>query len=439
MIAREEKRKDLEERKMIGTYGWDHACYHAIAELKAKVDLFEFHAKRSPDEFFIPEIKKLLDDPETQLDWNRIVTFDPFGMTATNPTIASTRAICNITELNDVIRDGNIVDEQGGIHVTKAAIQYAWNLPGLASRLEVKEEELRKVLFKYTKNPDCLNNKLNTFLPQIGGLTVYMIGDPLKIRDIKTEIAVRVHDECNGSDVFGSDICTCRPYLIFAIRACVECAQRGGVGIIVYFRKEGRSLGEVTKYRVYNARKNQIGGDTPAKYFYQTESIAGIRDARFQTMMADVLNWLGIRRIDWLLSMSNEKYDAIVSAGIKVEQRIPLPDHLVPKNAEVEITAKIMSGYHSEDIKEEEVIDELRKLTSIRKQCLRLFEFAKQDKLIYWSLDLTKLPKAVDEVIKITQKNYPNIEKIPYHSRIRHFDSKKIELLFEKWKIKKSR
>lgn len=25
---------------------------------------------------------------------------------------------------------------------------------------------------------------------------------------------VRVHDECNGSDVFGSDICTCRPYLV---------------------------------------------------------------------------------------------------------------------------------------------------------------------------------------------------------------------------------
>ena len=41
--------------------------------------------------------------------------------------------------------------------------------------------------------------------------------------------------------------------------ACKE-AQNGGVGIVIYFRKEGRALGEVTKYLVYNARKR--GGDT---------------------------------------------------------------------------------------------------------------------------------------------------------------------------------
>src|SRR5882757_7483948 len=51
----------------------------------------------------------------------------------------------------------------------------------------------------------------------------------------------------NGSDVFGSDICTCKPYLVFAIEECIRTAQRGGVGVVVYFRKEGRALGEVTK------------------------------------------------------------------------------------------------------------------------------------------------------------------------------------------------
>jgi hypothetical protein len=45
----------------------------------------------------------------------------------------------------------------------------------------------------------------------------------------------------------GSDICTCRPYLIYGIEEAIKCAQRGGVGLIVYFRKEGRALGEVTK------------------------------------------------------------------------------------------------------------------------------------------------------------------------------------------------
>lgn len=84
-------------------------------------------------------------------------------------------------------------------------------------------------------------------------------------------------NQCNGSDVFGSDICTCRPYLIYGISECVRAAQTGGVGLIVYFRKEGRALGEVTKYLVYNARKRAEGGDTAAAYFKRTENVAGVK------------------------------------------------------------------------------------------------------------------------------------------------------------------
>lgn len=36
----------------------------------------------------------------------------------------------------------------------------------------------------------------------------------------------------------------------------------------------------VTKYLVYNARKR--GGDSAAMYFQRTESIAGVKDMRFQ-------------------------------------------------------------------------------------------------------------------------------------------------------------
>ena len=84
---------------------------------------------------------------------------------------------------------------------------------------------------------------------------VYCFGDPAKMSDPNGKLALRVHDECNGSDVFGSDICTCRPYLIFGVEEAVKEAQRGGSGVVIYFRKEGRALGEVTKYLVYNARK----------------------------------------------------------------------------------------------------------------------------------------------------------------------------------------
>lgn len=71
-----------------------------------------------------------------------------------------------------------------------------------------------------------------TNLFRIGGLTVYCFGDPAKMSDPNVKLALRVHDECNGSDVFGSDICTCRPYLIFGIEEAVKEAQNGGSGVV---------------------------------------------------------------------------------------------------------------------------------------------------------------------------------------------------------------
>ena len=87
-------------------------------------------------------------------------------------------------------------------------------------------------------------------------------------------------------------------------------AGRAALGIIVYNRKEGRALGEVTKFLVYNARKRQEGGDQAATYFERTECVAGVQDARFQQLMPDVLHWLGITRIDRFVSMCDMKYDA---------------------------------------------------------------------------------------------------------------------------------
>jgi GTP cyclohydrolase II len=104
-------------------------------------------------------------------------------------------------------------------------------------------------------------------------------------------------------------------------------------------------LGEVTKFLVYNARKRQTGGDTAAEYFHRTECVAGVQDMRFQQIMPDVLHWLGIRRIDNFISMSDMKHDAIVSSGIQIVNRVPIPDDLVPDDAKVEMEAKKAAGY----------------------------------------------------------------------------------------------
>jgi len=294
----------------------------------------------------LPEFKELIDDPETQRDWGNIVTFDPLGMYAHPPTIAACKAHLDIVELHDLEKDGEIVTDSG-IVTSKCAVYYAWNLPSLAARLDLSEEELRGALHKYSHDDRLLDPKVKTYIPAVGGCTVYTFGDARKLRNPRTETVVRVHDECNGSDVFGSDICTCRPYLTHAIEECIKTAQKGGTGLCVYFRKEGRALGEVTKYLVYNMRKRQEGGDKATEYFNCTKEVAGVTDTRFQCLMPDVLHWLGVTKIHRFISMSDMKHDAIVATGIKIEERVEIPPEMVPKDAHVEIAAKVFAGYHA--------------------------------------------------------------------------------------------
>jgi GTP cyclohydrolase II len=247
-----------------------------------------------------------------------------------------------------LVPDGDVLLPSGAALVTKAAIEPVWYLPGVAQRFGCSETDLRRVLFEETGGmyPELVTRgDLEVFLPPIGGQTVYIFGEPGDLADPSVELTARVHDECNGSDVFGSDICTCRPYLTHAIEECIQGVQHGGVGLVSYSRKEGRALGEVTKFLVYNARKRQEGGDTADQYFARTECVAGVQDMRFQELMPDVLHWLGVRKIHRLVSMSNMKYDAITGSGIEVGERVNIPDDLVPADARVEIDAKMAAGY----------------------------------------------------------------------------------------------
>ncbi|MEA5504520.1 GTP cyclohydrolase II [Halotia wernerae UHCC 0503] len=350
-------------RNVIGTHSGSYAIYRALAVASGalqsdhRADL----TNTSPVAHIGPHPSWA--DPE------KIVSLDPFGAIASEvfasyyqqgydirPTIAITQAHINMPELLDAVSkgrlqvDGQIMKLNGDLVVTKAAIEPVWYLPGVAKRFGISEADLRRALFEQTGGmfPELVTRSdLEVFLPPIGGLTVYIVGDLSAITDPRQPVAVRVHDECNGSDVFGSDICTCRPYLAHGIEVCVETAQSGGVGIIVYSRKEGRALGEVTKFLVYNARKRQEGGDRADAYFARTECVAGVQDMRFQELMPDVLHWLGITRIDRMVSMSNMKYNAITESGIEIVERVAIPEDLIPQDARVEIEAKKSAGYYT--------------------------------------------------------------------------------------------
>jgi GTP cyclohydrolase II len=65
--------------------------------------------------------------------------------------------------------------------------------------------------------------------------------------------------------------------------------------------------------------------------------------------MPDVLHWLGIERIHRFASMSDMKCDALIRQGIAVDERVPLPEEMIPPDARVEIEAKLAAGYFGAD------------------------------------------------------------------------------------------
>ena len=349
-------------RTAIGAHGGSYSIYHALAVASKNLDV-----DHKPDFTNTEPAVNIGPFPQWG-DPKKIVSMDPLGHISPwlfkdmadkedldiRPTIAITKAHMHLPELEQSVRAGRLVPDgqiclngSGELAVTKFAVEPVWYLPGVAERFGIDEATLRRSLFENTGGsfPELITRAadIKLFLPPIGGLTVYCFGDPARMSDPNVRLSLRVHDECNGSDVFGSDICTCRPYLIFGVEEAVKEAQRGGSGVVIYFRKEGRALGEVTKYLVYNARKR--GVDRASEYFKRTENIAGVKDMRFQALMPDVLHWLGIKKIDRMLSMSNMKHDAIVEQGIPIHERVPIPDELIPEDSRVEIDAKIHAGY----------------------------------------------------------------------------------------------
>jgi len=354
-----------QDRNVIGAHGGTYSLYRALA-----VSAGALNAQAKADFTNTEPVAQIGPYPQ----WGepgRIVSLDPFGHRVTEyytramaegldlrPTIAITKARLHLPEIREAMAkgrlkaDGDILKEKGDVAVTKIAIDPVWWLPGIAERFGATEKALRRTLFEETGGmyPELVTRPdMKVFLPPIGNITAYVMGDVAALAKPKTRITCRVHDECNGSDVFGSDICTCRPYLIHGIEECVREAQNKGVGLIIYNRKEGRALGEVTKFLVYNARKRQEGGDQAATYFERTECVAGVQDARFQQLMPDVLHWLGITHIERFISMSNMKFDALVDSGISIGERVPIPDGLIPDDANVEMEAKKAAGYYAPD------------------------------------------------------------------------------------------
>ena len=348
-------------RNAIGVHAGIYSLYSALAVATGAL------AERHRPDLTNTQPSAAIGPFDSWSDPAKIVTFDPWGHRVADdfadqrrqgldirPSIAVTDGQLRMGEIDEAVRrgrlrpDGRLLTAAGDIRVTKIAIEPVWWLPGIAARLGLEETILRETLFRCTDgmypalrdDPDR-----SVFLPPIGGTSVYLFGAASRLGDPQIKVTCRVHDECSGSDVFGSDICTCRPYLAFGVEEAIRTAQSGGLGVVVYNRKEGRALGEVVKLLVYNARARAVSGDRANAYFDRTEKVAGVCDMRFHTLSTDILHWLGLKRIDRWISMSNLKADAVRDAGIEIVRQVAIPDDKIPAHADVEITAKRAAGY----------------------------------------------------------------------------------------------
>lgn len=169
---------------------------------------------------------------------------------------------------------------------------------------------------------------------------------------------------------------TDRMFLLFP---CWASGKLNAVKVLVNISKERRTL-LVSRLAI---TKNHFRWNPLTGAGYAISSTdAGCMSAkiRFQwpslTSELQILHWLGITKIDRMLSMSkwallrrtllavgqwssrktgltadpsSMKYDAIVDQGITIHERVPIPERLIPEDSRVEIDAKIYAGYFTNE------------------------------------------------------------------------------------------
>ncbi len=199
------------KRNAIGAHSGSYCIYRALAIACGELD-----AMHVPELSLTSPVMCIGPFPSWS-DPSKIATIDPWGHVTTEvfsaylkkgydirPTIAITRAHIDLLEIHKAVRakrlvpDGKVLNSAGQAIISKAAVEPVWYLPELANRFGVSEMKLRETLFMETNlmYPELITRPdLKVFLPPIGGLTIYMFGDPATISDENIEITVRVHDE----------------------------------------------------------------------------------------------------------------------------------------------------------------------------------------------------------------------------------------------------
>lgn len=149
---------------------------------------------------------------------------------------------------------------------------------------------------------------------------------------------VRLHSECLTGDVLASLKCDCGPQLDAALHAMAEEAGKGGWGVLLYMRQEGRGIGLINKLRAY--RLQDQGFDT-----VDANTRLGLPDeARDFPVAARMLELMNIAKVR-LMTNNPAKVDALAAEGVTIDERVPhaLPDN--PHNTRYLATKRDRSGH----------------------------------------------------------------------------------------------
>jgi GTP cyclohydrolase II len=107
--------------------------------------------------------------------------------------------------------------------------------------------------------------------------------------NLDDKVAVRIHYQCETSEIFGSNHCDCKEQL----DTFLDIMQNNNNSILIYCHEEGRGLGLFNKINAYylTATEKLDTNDAMLK-------VAGKTENRMFEIPADILFYLGIKNIE---------------------------------------------------------------------------------------------------------------------------------------------
>lgn len=138
--------------------------------------------------------------------------------------------------------------------------------------------------------------------------------------DEKTTVPIRIHSECLTGDALFSTRCDCG----FQLERALENISKGGFGVLLYLRQEGRGIGLINKVRAYSLQDE--GYDTVEA----NEHLGFDADLRDYSICQLMLKTLNIHNVE-IMTNNPKKIEALSNMGINIVARRPI-DHGVTKD-----------------------------------------------------------------------------------------------------------